>query len=304
MKTGESTPVDTHNRLGPEIWGANTQTGYFWGGQGAMEIALDWGDILSPVLFGGFGFDYATNADGGTPNVLLVWYDNENGVNTQPKSYIAAIQFTGLAGTITPSNRGSFWGWTYRVELFTPILISSADLDADGLGDWGYTYWFDQTLLTPDGTGDPNVAVIGPVMAGDPNFDNAPGIENIFDIYNDPNYIPAPGYVDPNLTHYVGTYWFGGDPYAQFYMELFAASCPNRGDSGKYCEADIDCSFDCMVGLNDLAQLLGNYGCTTGCTVLMGDVDPYDRFFPGDGVIGLGDLAELLGQYGDDCTLP
>jgi hypothetical protein len=36
----------------------------------------------------------------------------------------------------------------------------------------------------------------------------------------------------------------------------------------------------------------------------MGDIDPYDRWFPGDGVIGLGDLAELLGQYGDNCNWP
>ena len=57
-----------------------------------------------------------------------------------------------------------------------------------------------------------------------------------------------------------------------------------------------------MVGLPDLAQLLGNYGCSEGCTPQMGDVDPYDPESPGDGVIGLGDLAELLGQYGDDCN--
>jgi hypothetical protein len=100
----------------------------------------------------------------------------------------------------------------------------------------------------------------------------------------------------------VGTYSFGGDPFAQFYMELFAPGCPNRGDSGQYCEADIDGTFDCVVSLSDLAQLLANYGCTTGCTRMMGDVNPYDRWFPGDGDVDIADLAELLGQYGDDCN--
>ena len=40
------------------------------------------------------------------------------------------------------------------------------------------------------------------------------------------------------------------------------------------------------------------------CSLMMGDVDPYDDWFPGDGDIDLGDLAELLSQYGDDCTWP
>lgn len=299
LATGQQAPLTDNVRLGPSIWAATTSSGYFWGGQGPMEIYLDWGDITMGAGFGGFGFSYATNSD--NVDKLIMFYETENGFNTpQPKfnNFLAAFNFTGLNGTVTPANRALYWGWIYAVELFSPVIIAGTDLDADGLADFGYTGWFDPAALTPAGT------VAGPRLCGDPNVDlTATGIENAFDLFNDPNYIPAPGYVDPNLTHYVGTYWFGGVPFAQFYMELFAPGCPNRGDAGRYCSADI-AGFDCIVGLADLAQLLGNYGCTTGCTVIMGDVDPYDRFFPGDGVIGLGDLAELLGQYGDDCNFP
>jgi hypothetical protein len=303
LVSGQQTPLENQTRAqGPSIWAATTSSGYFWGGQGEFEIYLDWGDIATGAAMGGFGFSYATNADPGFDTVMM-FYNSENGRNKQPKfqDLLAAFRFTGLAGTATPANRTLFWGWIYSVELGTPIILNGADLDNDLLTDFGYTAWWDWSTFNPGG---PVNQVVGPRICGDPNVDlTATGIEDVFELYNDPNYIPAPGYVDPNLTHYVGAYWFGGVVFAQFYMELFAPGCPNRGDSGRYCEADI-AGFDCRVGLADLAQLLGNYGCTTGCTVLMGDVDPYDEFFPGDGVIGLGDLAELLGQYGDDCNLP
>jgi hypothetical protein len=77
------------------------------------------------------------------------------------------------------------------------------------------------------------------------------------------------------------------------------AGCPNPGDSGNYCTADIDGSGDCIVALNDLAQLLANYGITTGATPDQGDIDPPPD---GDGDVDIGDLAALLAQYGDDCN--
>jgi hypothetical protein len=73
--------------------------------------------------------------------------------------------------------------------------------------------------------------------------------------------------------------------------------CPNPGDSGKYCTADIDGSGDCLVNLADLATMLGAYGTCLGDEFYNPDAD-----LSGDGCIGLGDLAELLGQYGDDCN--
>jgi hypothetical protein len=55
-----------------------------------------------------------------------------------------------------------------------------------------------------------------------------------------------------------------------------------------------DLDFDGDVDLADLAQLLGNYGETSGMTYADGDLD-------GDGDVDLGDLAGLLGSYGDTC---
>jgi hypothetical protein len=71
--------------------------------------------------------------------------------------------------------------------------------------------------------------------------------------------------------------------------------CPNPGNSGNYCTADIDGSGDCVVDLLDLNKLLSNYGMTSGATHDDGDLN-------GDGDVDLGDLVELLDQYGDDCN--
>ena len=47
----------------------------------------------------------------------------------------------------------------------------------------------------------------------------------------------------------------------------------------------------------DLAQLLANYGATSGATYAMGDIEPIE----GDGDIELSDLAALLAVYGTTC---
>ncbi len=86
--------------------------------------------------------------------------------------------------------------------------------------------------------------------------------------------------------------------------------CLEPGDSGRHCTADIYPNNhdgvwdyfddgDCVVDLWDLAQLLGNYGTTSGATREDGDICPPPD---GDGAVGIGDLAELLGQYRDDCN--
>ena len=55
-----------------------------------------------------------------------------------------------------------------------------------------------------------------------------------------------------------------------------------------------DLNGDGVVNLSDLAQLLGNYGTTSGAQYEDGDLD-------GDGDVDLSDLAALLGYYGTVC---
>ncbi len=59
------------------------------------------------------------------------------------------------------------------------------------------------------------------------------------------------------------------------------------------CPGDVDCDRD--VDLSDLAQLLANYGTTTGTTYAQGDLDD-------DGDVDLSDLALLLSNYGAVCN--
>jgi hypothetical protein len=55
-----------------------------------------------------------------------------------------------------------------------------------------------------------------------------------------------------------------------------------------------DLDHDGDVDLDDLSQLLANYGMTTGAAYEDGDLD-------GDGNVDLSDLAQLLGTYGTVC---
>jgi hypothetical protein len=168
------------------------------------------------------------------------------------------------------------------------FTLAGADLDDDGLVDFGYTYWFDDMDVPNSQTG-PVVVAPGPM---------ALGAEDAFDVFSDPNLLPAA---------YVSTYWFGGDPFAQFYLALWGLSpwCPYPGASGNYCSADIDCGWypcDCIVGLGDLGVLLATYGLCPGDPGYNPAANLNDH--DGTGCINLADLGVLLAQYGDDCNVP
>ncbi len=299
IATGEVTATPTQTRIGSSIWAATAMSGYFFGqmdngptGQG--WLTLDWGDIAGGQMVGGYAFAYATGVTTQTIDCVNVFYGSDNGFNTAGRVGLAGFIVTGLPGGDPNLPAGWYAGWIVTVDLEAAgfsFPLDGNDLDADGLADFSYTYWFPNVMGT----------VTGPFIAGDPNVaGQGAGMEDAFDAFNpvDPN--------DPNTAFtFVGTYWFGGPPiFAQFYMELFGeangggAGCPNPGASGNYCTADIDGSGDCIVDLADLAILLANYGMTSGATHDMGDLEPAG----GDGDVDLGDLAILLGQYGDDCN--
>jgi hypothetical protein len=150
LQTGDQTPITGLERvLGPAIWASNQTSGHFRS-QGYAETVLDWGDI-APSLIGGFGFAYATNANHGSVDCIIVFYGDDNGWNTPGRDLIAVFGFDGLKGTLTPQDRNQYWSWIYRAELFEPFVIDANDLDGDQLGDFSYTYWFDCLVLeSPD----------------------------------------------------------------------------------------------------------------------------------------------------------
>ncbi len=296
LATGEVTATPTQTRIGDSIWAATTSSGYFWGSMDAGAnglgwLALDWGDITDASRVGGYAFAYATGVTDHTIDCVNIFYADDNGFNTGTRTGLAGFIVTGLPGGDPNVPPPSYAGWLVTIDLESQgysFDITGSDLDGDGLTDFSYTYWFPNCMGT----------VTGPFISGDPNVPGqGAGMEDAFDAFEpvDPN--------DPNTDFaYVASYWFGGDPFAQFYMELFGEAngggggCPNPGASGYYCDADIDGSADCIVDLADLAVLLSNYGTTSGATHDQGDLEG------GDGDVDFADLAALLGQYGDDCN--
>ncbi len=293
--SGKVTPASNLRNYGYSLWAATQWSGYFFA-QETTELTLDWGDIDGPVAVGGLGFAEYTNsqADDGDLKVVLMVYGEENGWNSTGRVAIAGYLIENVPGSAHPAEE--YWGNIWGLDILTPFVLDGSDLDGDELTDFGYAHWF-ETIPTPG-------ALAGPALVYmDPNGLPArpPGVDGWFDIFLDPNL-----YSDPNLSDaiYDGTYSICNT--FQFYFELFAPSCPNRGESGRYCLADIDGSFDCLVNLADLAECLSYYGMTTGATPLECDLDPYDPdgCDHGDGDVDLADLAELLGQYGDNCNWP
>ncbi len=277
VATGAVRPATAGERYGHPLWAATEMTGYFLG-VSPPEGVLDWGDIAGPAAVGGFSFAQYTNSweSSGDLYAIIAIYAEENGWNSTGRVLTAAYVINNIPAPSCPPNE--YWGYIWYIDLYTPFVLDGSDLDDDGLVDFGYS--FHLSVRTPG-------AVHGPAIATfDPNM--APGADEWYDFFREGNYVE---------TCSLG-------PFHQIYWAMYAPSCPNRGDSGRYCSADIDGSFDCIVGLTDLAQLLAHYGLTTGATFLQGDIDPYDEWSPGDGDVDLADLTELLSQYGDDCNWP
>jgi hypothetical protein len=315
VQTGKVTPVEALPRdLGAPIWITDySLTTYFWGAEPFLgEAGHEWADVDGSRPFGGFGFTEFTNSQSTTGDLwaVICMYEEENGWDSSGRVYVVGYLINNIPGSTHPPDE--YWGYIWGVEPVDDFVLAGSDMDGDGLGDFGYFQFF---------SGRDAGCLHGPAIAGalglDPNNlpPECPGVEDAFDLFADVSWNSGPNNIDPNnLGTPVGTMWFGGLPltFSQFYFALYAPVCPNRGDSGYYCEADIagEEGPDCIVGLADLAQLLGNYGCGTptdpNCvaTLMMGDVEPYDPWWPGDGDVDLADLALLLAQYGDDCNWP
>jgi hypothetical protein len=277
-------------RYGNLVWASNASTGYYSSCYDTQDTFLDWGDTSGTYTINGFGNAYAVPTTMTLPKritVIVRYWADDDGFNSNGRQYMAGFAIINCPTT----NAQGYNGWIITVDLEGTgyeFSIAGNDLDGDTLNDFSYNYWF-QNVPTP-------AAAVGPIISGDANqILQAPGQYDAFDSYSDPNLKPL---------SYVGSWYFGGTPFAQFWCELYADTnvpyhCPNPGGSGKYCQADIDVAQDCIVNLPDLSKLLANYNTTSGATRLQGDVAPHPA---GDGAVNLADLSMLLAQYNDNCN--
>ena len=234
---------------------------------------MDWGDISKMVPIGKFGFSTFTNSQiaDGNITIFLGIYGSENGHNSTGRQLLAMYELENVPGS--SHDPFEYWGWFWQLEPTFPLYLEGDDLDGDGLLDFGYSLGFN--LATPN-------SLAGPLIAG-PTFPNEPqystGIEDAYDLFTD----HEPG-------GYLGTYDFGGDPFAQFYFEMISPKCSNDPMA---CHADLN--GNCEIDLGDLAQLLGHYGMTSGAVWEDGDIEPYPD---GDGGVNIVDLASMLADWG------
>ncbi len=192
---GEGAP-----RSGPEVVWDNTT----WGGQfvdSDTRQFVDWGDIGSGHLINGFTFGYFTTSTTDSIEIEISFYGTENGfgdTSTTLKTFV----FGGLFGDLL----GGGTAWTVIVDLSgtgDEFAITGADLDADSLIDFGFGY---RVLNAGHG-------VTGPLIAS-----GGVGNEDAFDVYE--------GGAQNAGGTYAGTSFFGGDPFAGFYMQLEAVPAP------------------------------------------------------------------------------
>jgi hypothetical protein len=135
---------------------------------------------------------------------------------------------------------------------------------------------------------------VAPGFAYGPEEDNLPSTR-----------LNADWFWTPDGNYYPGTYTIARVTIAPDDPEYWAAEVAVQVGSldtapflytdglGRCCFGDLDRDRD--VDLSDLAQLLANYGTTSGATYWDGDLD-------GDDDVDVDDLAELLAVYGDVCS--
>ncbi|MHC4844961.1 MAG: hypothetical protein ACYTCU_02245 [Planctomycetota bacterium] len=147
---------------------------------------LDWGT----AAFGGAGasiseirIGYATDALAPeSVDLRIRLYQGSTGFGVQG-TVIGDYTLTGLPN----STSGSYEGFTVDVTLPTPVDMND--------GPIGWSYNSDATIDTST----------GPLLVGPPV---ETGVEDAYDRYLERD------------ESYIGTFWFGGDPFASFYMRL------------------------------------------------------------------------------------
>jgi len=275
-----------------------------------------------------------------------IWYDAENGFDSSATRLgITGFTFSSLPGCIGPFDPDLFATYTATVDLpagFSSSLVfeigdtdsvdgsgtglfnpgAGADLDSDGLADFGYALQYIQPgtvdLDNADGDDDPTTGIDGDdIYAADtgwlivtgngdvsadgttytPETDvpGAQGIEDAYDYFID---FDRNGVFEP-----LGTFWYGGfvcddpapdpfDPFAQFYMQLYGPGGYIHNDCGDIFPPN---SGDGLLNFFDVALFIDWFV----------NEDPRADLFPapnGDGDFTLFDINAYLAAFNAGCA--
>lgn len=193
--------------FGPDVAWDNGlfDTGFFSGATDRER--LDWGDVATGTVVNGFQLAYAT--DSTVPiDIIVAFYDSENGVNTPGAEVLFVMEFLDLEGSAS----GLFEAFAYDIDLEGggEFTIDGADLDGDGLSDFGYGYH-----TTSGGLG----TATGPLLSSPEGLGSgvgAPGIEDFYD-----RYAPLGKHAGSAYVSTVDVSPAGGNPFTQYHMILY-----------------------------------------------------------------------------------
>ena len=175
------------------VWDASTLSGFFintTSNNGLHGEDVDWGTLNSPQTITSFTIGYATDSSTDIGMMINFYEPHTTGV-VDP--HLASFSLTLPGVGITP---GSFVAgtFTHDIPAGQRFTISS-----------GFEYGYQPTSLG-NGTG------LGPLLVNQ-NLATGPGMEDSWDAY-------GPG-GQHNGGAFIGTFNFGGSPYAQYYLTLF-----------------------------------------------------------------------------------
>jgi len=244
MRTGEvvRTPAGPSTRRGGEYWRNDDIAGSCdlfmlqdlpsrdTAATGRVKFGsavMDWGDLPGGASVNGFDIAYATDVGvdptgagvaGFDVNIrFLDDYDGELDPGGTGASGVSVITLQDIPGGAGP---GAPQGWVYIVDLEGSGLEfnwGSANLNGDGLHDFGYSYSFDQNQAGAKGVAGP--FLVRPFSLG--GTGTATGSVDQLDWFNGGD----------DLTGYTGPIWFGGGscparPYASTYMTVYGEAAP------------------------------------------------------------------------------
>ena len=278
--TGQFSEISRLSREQRPYWSARDATGLLQIHDSNVAM-LQWADMPAQKEIGGISYSWFTNSQDsdGQNSFAIMIYQNENGYNSTGRELVAGFMLDNVPGSDGPLNE--YWGFYLKLTPVAPFTLDGADLDGDGLVDFGYMIRT-RVLRTPGARW--GQAFAAPTDPNQPEYTS--GSEHCYDQFVGENYVGT-NCVEP--------------PLAPFYFELLEPACPNS-TSGAKCRGDLN--SDCVVDLQDLAILLSSYGVHGAPAWWEGDIAPYGpgHPIPGDQAVNLEDLAELLSSYGENCS--